>query len=163
MSGADCGDAEQGRGSRHIIFCSNFLSPGGIGADRRRPPIAGFSPALRSGFAGASVARSTAAASKAFGPTMKAEAWVRVCDGNSVGPGKQQDALIAGAREIPPSYPQWLPAVQDSGRGAGMLAVACFISGVVTPQRWRVTTEYPGRMTFWGHLHAGSVFIMLMT
>ena len=67
--------------------------------------VPGFSPALRSGFQGASLNTQAAVTSKAFGPTMKAEAWVRVCTSDSIVGNNQQDALIAGARESPHAHP----------------------------------------------------------
>lgn len=62
-------------------------------------PLAGFTPALRSGFQGAAV--SAPVASKAMtGPTM-AEAWVRVCPSEKIPVGGQADNLVAGTGAAP--------------------------------------------------------------
>jgi nitrite reductase/ring-hydroxylating ferredoxin subunit len=83
----------------------------------------GFSPALRSGFQGASLNTQAAVTSKAFGPTMKAEAWVRVCTSDSIVGNNQQDALIAGAPVLAGRYSNgkvWAISAKNSATGTEM-------------------------------------------
>ena len=72
-------------------FCLNYFDLNNI----RLSP--GVTPALRTSFKGDALC--TKAAGRMTGPVAKAEAWVRVVPANSVAPGKQTDALVAGTRE----------------------------------------------------------------
>eukprot|EP00284_Hemiselmis_tepida_P006333 CAMPEP_0174920882 /NCGR_PEP_ID=MMETSP1355-20121228/4748_1 /TAXON_ID=464990 /ORGANISM="Hemiselmis tepida, Strain CCMP443" /LENGTH=198 /DNA_ID=CAMNT_0016166297 /DNA_START=24 /DNA_END=620 /DNA_ORIENTATION=+ len=82
----------------------------------------GFAPALRSGFSGAAVS-APAAARASVGPTMSAEAWVRVCTSDSVQPGRQQDALISGAAVLCGRFSNgkvWAISAKNSATGTEM-------------------------------------------
>uniref|UniRef100_A0A7S0M5F2 Rieske-like [2Fe-2S] domain-containing protein n=1 Tax=Cryptomonas curvata TaxID=233186 RepID=A0A7S0M5F2_9CRYP len=81
----------------------------------------GFSPALRTSFKGDALC--TKAAGRMTGPVAKAEAWVRVVPANSVAPGKQSDALVAGTPVLTGRYSNgkvWAIGAKNSATGTEM-------------------------------------------